>query len=395
MIRKSSALLAMAATALLAASLVIGCGGGAATPAATSVPQPAAAAKPAAPEPTKAPAAEAAKPAAPTQAPAAAPTKAPVVEAAKGFYEGKTINVILPNSAGQGNDTTIRYTTPYVKKYANAKDVLVENAVGAAGLKGFNQIYVAKGDGLTLGSGSLMSMLLQQLSEQEGRQFDANKFQYLGRVYTEQRVLIVPAKSPIKSVEDVLKLGRPVVMPIQGPDEDFLSMALVNKLLGIPTKVITGYAGQADVFLAVLRGEGDWAGTGIRSAQPLIKQGDMRPIMVIGSQRHKDYPDVPTAAEVVKSAEAKPLIDAVNNVVDLNLNYWAPPSVDPKVVAEARSIFGKALTDQEAVSQAQAKIGGRSISYMSGEDVQKRVAQVLAEGGKLTPILKEALAALK
>ncbi|MHB0870869.1 MAG: Bug family tripartite tricarboxylate transporter substrate binding protein [Chloroflexota bacterium] len=364
---------------ILALGLLVGCGSSAPAPAATSKP-----------------AAEAPKAAAtaPTQAPvAAAPTAAPAP--AKPYFEGKNINVIVPNSAGGGIDTVARYTAAYVKKHAGAKDIIVENKVGAAGIKGMNELWVAKPDGLTIGFASLVTLTLQQLSGQEGVQFDPVKFNYLGRAYREPRVVMASAKSDIKSMQDVLKLGRPVVMPIQGLDDESLSMTVIAKQLGIQIKHITGFAGQAEVFLAVMRGEGDLCTTGFRTADPMIKQGDMRPIMVIGAQKISEYPDVPLATDVVTSAEGKALLNTVSELIELQMSYIAPPKMDDKVVAELRSAVSKALQDPEAVANAAAKAGKREIVFMSGEQEQKVLEKVAADAQKIVPILKEGVAAVR
>ena len=44
---------------------------------------------------------------------------------AEGYFKDKTITIILPNSAGRGNDTVLRYVVPYLKTALAAKDVLV------------------------------------------------------------------------------------------------------------------------------------------------------------------------------------------------------------------------------------------------------------------------------
>ncbi len=382
MLRRKSVRFLAGLTAVLALGLLAGCGGGSA------------------PAPTAKPAAEAPKAAEPAKAAdtaAQAPTAVPVAQtgAAKGYFDGKTINVIVPNSPGGGIDTMARYTAPYLKKYSGAKDVIVNNVVGAAGIKGVNQLATSKPDGLTIAFSSVVTMTLQQLSGQEGVQFDATKFNYLGRVFTEPRVLMAPTKGKIQSMDDVLKLGRPVVMPIQGLDDDFLSTTVIAKLTGFQIKAITGYSAQAEVFLAALRGEGELATTGVQTAAPMVKQGDYKVILVNGGARAKDYPDVPTAIEIQKNDDAKNTMKAIANLIDLHMSYYAPSGVDPKVLAELRDITTKALTDKEAVDNVKAKTGGRDIMYMSGEDEQKAVQQVTAEAQKIAPILKAGVESVK
>lgn len=379
MLHRVSVLLAILGVLVLVAA----CGGGAA-PAPTAAP-----AKPAAAEPTKA-----AAPAVTSAPAAAAPTSAPAAAPAKSTVDGKNVELIIPNSAGGGIDTVARYTAPYLKKYSNAKDVVVNNVVGAASIKGMNQLAVAKGDGSTIGFASVVTMTLQQLSGQEGVQFDAGKFNYLGKAYSESRIVIAPAKGNIKTIQDVIA-KKNLVMPIQGLDDDFLSFSVVAKQLGLQIKAITGFAGQADVFLSAMRGEGDLCSTGYKTAAPMIAQGDMRPILIVGPKRIADYPDVPTATEVVTGADAKSTLEVISNLLDMQMSYIAPPSMDAKLVAEFRDYTTKALSDKEAVDNAKAKIGGREIMFIKGVDEQKAIADTIAAGQKIVPILKDAVASVK
>ncbi len=302
----------------------------------------------------------------------------------------------MPNSPGGGNDTIIRYTAPYIKKYSGAKDVLVENVTGAGSMKGFNTIWIGKKDGTLLGSGAMTSMLLQELAGQEGKQFSAGKFNFLARVKSDPRMMLVPKDSKLNKWEDLKTLGRPVNVPVIGPDDDFMLYAMVGKFTGVQLKYISGYTGQADTFLAVQRGEGDITMTGFATANNMIKSGDWKPFLLIGApQRAKEYPDTPLATEYTKTADEKAALDAMGAMADIFVCYFFPPDVKPEIVAEMRGIMDKALQDKEAVDNAPAKTGNQVIAYMPGVQLQDRVATILAQGKFLTPLLKEAQAALK
>lgn len=388
---KSGILLTTVATLLLASSLLIGCGGGAA-PAPTSAPQPAA--KPA--EPTKAPAAPTTAAAQATTAAPAAPTKAAAPARTEGFFKGKTINIILPNTAGQGNDRSLRFVAPYIQEAAGAKDILVENLPGAGGMLGFNKFYTQKADGLNWGAGSVASMVMQQLSGQEGVRWDVSKVNYLARFYADARVLMAPAKGGVKTMDEALKLGRPLNLPIQGLDEDNLAMFLAINFLGLKGKLITGYQGETDVFLACMRGEGDWAMASRTTALPLIKNGDMVPVMILGQDKSPDFPGTPTVLDVLKDQSARESMVAVTNIMQLLISLYMPPGVDPGVVAEARYVVDKGLVGTPVVAEEMPKkTGGRPFAYMKGEDLQAKVNQIMSQSSKLVPVLKQATESIK
>ena len=316
---------------------------------------------------------------------------APVQE--KPYYEGKTITVIIPNSPGKGMDTYGRMITPYIQKYTGAKDIIVKNITGAGGLVGTNTLWNSAPDGLTIAFTSIPTLMLAQMSGSEGVTFDATKFTYIGRASTEPRLLTVGGKSSITSYEDLSKLGRDFVFPTQGTDEDFFTMAALAESLGFKLKTITGYQGNADTALAVVKGEGDGHITAVMDAVSMIKDGDKKPILVIGSERAKEYPDIPNALEVIKDGENKKLMQGIVNMIEMHRCFFGPANMDEKATKELREAVWKALNDPELVDKAN-KVG-LPITPMKGEDVQKNVQIIVEVSQSLIPILKEAVSSIK
>ena len=311
----------------------------------------------------------------------------------KSFYAGKTITLIVPNTAGKGMDTYARMIVPYIEKYSGAKNVIVKNITGAGGVVGINDLWAAKPDGLTIAFTSIPTVILSQLSEGEGVKFDATKFTYLGRASTEARILTVGANSSIKSINDVVNLGRDFKFPTQGTDEDFFTMAIIANSLGFKLKAITGYEGNADTALAVVKGEGDGHITAAMDAATMIKEGDKRPILIVGPERMKEYPDVPTALEVIKDPGAKAPMQAIVNMLEMHRSFFGPPDMNAEAAKELREAIFQALNDPELMAKAEKT--GLPLVPLKGDEEQGKVG-VIAEAGKdIVPILKAAVQATK
>ena len=139
---------------------------------------------------------------------------APAVRAA-GYYEGKTVTMIVPNTPAGAMTQYARMLAPVMAKHLGAKDVRVDNQPGAGSLRGTNMTWNAKPDGLTIAFTNLPTLIMAQLAGSPGVNFDAAKFTYLGSVADEPRVLVVGTVSPLKSIQDVEKLDRPFVYPTQ------------------------------------------------------------------------------------------------------------------------------------------------------------------------------------
>lgn len=308
------------------------------------------------------------------------------------YFKGKRITLILPNSPSGHMTQYARMIAPYIQKHLGAADVHIKNMQGAGGVLGANYLWHAKPDGLTIAFTSVPALVLAQLSGSTGVEFDATKFIYLGRAATEPRVLVVGGKSKIKTIQDVQNLGRPFVFPSQGTDEDFYTMAVLADALHFPLKPVTGYQGNSDTTLAVIKGEGDGHITAWHSSLPGIKSGDLRPILIIGSQREPSYPNVPTALEVTQG-KGKATVQAIVNMIEMHRSFFGPPGMPQAAVTALRDGIWAALQDPGL--QAESKKTGLFLVPMKGSVEQPKVEQIAAAGQAIVPILKQAVAKLK
>jgi tripartite-type tricarboxylate transporter receptor subunit TctC len=223
-------------------------------------------------------------------------------------------------------------------------------------------------------------------------QFDATKFVYLGRAATEGRVLTVGGKSDIQTIQDVENLDRPFIFPTQGTDEDFYTMAVLAHALDFELKAVTGYEGNADTALAVIKGDGDGHITAWHSSLTSIQDGDKRPILIIGSDHIPGYESVPTATEVV-SGPNKGLVQAIVNMIDMHRSFFGPPDMDADATAAMRDAVWSALHDAEL--QAKMSDAGLILVPMRGDEEQPKVEEIAKAGEQIVPILKASVQAIQ
>lgn len=312
---------------------------------------------------------------------------------AQGFYEGKTVTMIVPHSTTGNFGRYSQLLAPYLEEALNAEEVRIEHHRGAGGLVGSNLIWASEPDGLTFGLTSGSSLMLAQLAGGQGVQFDATQFTYLGRPTADDRVIFVGADSGIESFEDVLALDRPFKVPSQGVDDDFYAMALLADGLGFDVQFITGYEGAGDTNLAVIRGDTDGRMTSWPSALPVIEAGDGRPILTIGDERFPDFPDVPTALELTDDPEQKRIIRSLINIQSLHRTFIGPPDMNPEAVEEMRAAVMEVLNDPEMLEEAKA--AGLPIRPMAGDRQQEVVAEIYEASADIPPILDAAVASIQ
>ena len=97
------------------------------------------------------------------------------------FFHGKTIRIIVGVSAGGGFDVYSRAIARHMGKHIPGNPhILVENMPGAGHRIAANYLYkVARPDGLTIGN-VFGGLLVGQVLDYPGIQFDAAKYKYLG-----------------------------------------------------------------------------------------------------------------------------------------------------------------------------------------------------------------------
>lgn len=306
-------------------------------------------------------------------------------------FAGKDITLIVPNSPGEGMDTYARMIAPYIGECLGAQDIVVQNIVGAGGVKGTNTLWESEPDGLTFAFTSVPTIILADLADSEGVVFEADKLTYLGRAATEPRVLAVGGDSELEAA-DLPDLDREFVFPSQGTDEDFYTMAVLADSMGFPLQVVTGYEGNADTALAVVSGKADGHITAVSDAAPMIEEGDKKPIMMISTERVDDYPDVPTALDVVEGDDAK-AVEAIVTAVELHRSFFGPPGMDEATTAKLRDAVTCALENEEL--QAKADEAELPLVPLGGAEEQEAVREVYANSQFLTPVLQRAIESLQ
>src|SRR3970040_7506 len=138
--------------------------------------------------------------------------RAAPASAQDGFYQGKTVRIIVGAAAGGGYDTYSRTIARHIGKHiAGNPTFVVENMPGAGFLISANLTYrVAKPDGLTIGH-FIGGLFLQQLLGKPGVEFDAAKFEYIGVPAQDNYVIGVSKKNAGISTLDQWMKSKTVV----------------------------------------------------------------------------------------------------------------------------------------------------------------------------------------
>ena len=195
------------------------------------------------------------------------------------YYAGKTLRVIVGLEAGGTVDTFARTFSGYLRKHIPGNPtILVQNMPGAGGKTATNHVFErAAPDGLTMLYGP-WDPLAQALGDQ-GLRARYEKFEFLGgtgdiRVVYGRRDMIAGG---IKSPADIAKAETVVLGSLNNTDISGLLPHLALRTLGVKHKLVVGYRGGNDVFLALQRGEVNVHSTSITTFRgrnaPFVKSG--------------------------------------------------------------------------------------------------------------------------
>ena len=226
---------------------------------------------------------------------------APVPRVSKDYdYPHKSIRVIDPFPAAGAGDIIARTVG---QKFAerNGQAFVVDNRPGAGGNVAAELAARATPDGYTLFDVIVYSLAPSvSLYPQAG--FDPMRdFAYITLLAGGSFVVIAYPSFPAKTVAELVALAKSqpgkigyassgVGGPVHMAGELFKSRAGIN-LLHVP------YKGAAPIMTAVASGEVQVGIPSVAGALPLIKAGRVVPIAVLGGQRTKTLPNVPTIAE--------------------------------------------------------------------------------------------------
>lgn len=222
------------------------------------------------------------------------------VSSASAAFPDKPITFVVPSAAGGSPDVLSRLITTQIAKDTGAT-LVIENRPGAAGNIGVTSIKRAAADGYTIGYGNINTLAVNR-SLFKQLPYDVDKdLVPVGQMFNIYNVLIVPADSPIKSVQELITRAKAepgrlsygasgVGTTGHMGGELFKSMANVD-IMFIP------YNGGPAAMQDLMGGRLDFTFANTSEAVPLIQSGKVRALGVSSLKRLDLLPEVPTLDE--------------------------------------------------------------------------------------------------
>ncbi len=302
------------------------------------------------------------------------------------FYKNKVINYIVATKPGGGYDTYARLIGKYMQKYIPGSTIIVKNVPGAGHIIGANETYLAKADGLTMGTFNT-GLIYSQILKQAGIRFDLTKYSWVGKASSDQRIVIVGNKTPYKTIKDIMTGKEPVKMAASGVGSSaYTETILIAEALGAGNmKTVPGYSGR-EGEMAMLRGEVAGTNGAYTGLLGFVKSGECRVLLQIGAKKHKDLPDVPLASELKLSSKGTALFRLIVGVNELGRLTGAPPSVPPARLQALRDAYKKTLTTPDFLKEAEKM--GLDIEAGFGDEVAKLMKEAVNQPEENVTLLR-------
>jgi tripartite-type tricarboxylate transporter receptor subunit TctC len=306
------------------------------------------------------------------------------------FYKGKNIDFTINEAAGGDADLLGRLLGPRLKEYTGATPIFV-NRRSAGGVEGYVYLYKAAPDGLSMGIGMTLPMLLNKVTDAPGAIYEPDKFSYVGSFLRVRNVFIVAANGPYKTVAD-LKKAKKLVLGATSPQGN-LALATMSsiRLLDLDAKVITGTKGTGPLLQDVLSGEIAGTCMPLQSAMRGIRDGNYRALFTLANERFKDIPDVPSLSEahnIAGNEDKKELLAIWDQSLVMSHAIITPPGLSKDKLDFLRGImpvlkkspqFRKDLDKLFAFHVEDADILG-------GPEAEKLVKDAMGKAGKMKSI---------
>jgi tripartite-type tricarboxylate transporter receptor subunit TctC len=314
-------------------------------------------------------------------------------DAVADFYKDKTVSVIVGTSAGGGYDTMARAIARFIGKHMPGQPAfVVRNIPSAGGIAAMNYLYnVAEKDGTVIGAVQNNTPLEPLFGTKEAR-YDAPRFSWLGTPSFEVSMVLLWHTVPVNSVDDLKRIDTHVGASGANSTPAFYTR-LLNATLGTRMKLINGYPGQNDAFLAMERGELDGYPSvfysALTSTRPTwLHDKVAKAIVQYGPERLNELGDVPFAPDLLTNGDDRLLMQTAFAPQALGRPLVAPPGVKTDRMTALRKALADTFVDPAFLAESN-RIGLVVNAPRSGAQLQDVIARAYQSPSRIIERLRK------
>nr|WP_300307468.1 tripartite tricarboxylate transporter substrate binding protein [Halomonas sp.] len=211
-------------------------------------------------------------------------------------YPTKSIDMIVPFSAGGGNDTFVRALQPLLEEKLG-EDLVIRNLAGGGGAVGMSRAVASKPDGYTFLAASNAMLTLEAMGNVA---FSHDDFDFIAKVVEEPYVIAVGGDSQYANLKELVQAatsGTTLKVGVSGVGSSahIAAVAMANRT---DAKFnIIPYPGGSEAISAAMGGHVDAVVLGGAELRSALESGRLKALAMTYDQRSDSLPDVPTFQE--------------------------------------------------------------------------------------------------
>jgi len=224
--------------------------------------------------------------------------------AAQDKYPSRSVKILVPYAPGGATDILARIIAQGMGE-SLGQTFLVENKPGAFGILALEELARSKPDGYTLMVGNVTTNAITPMLYAKRMTFD-----YGASIIPVTRLADLPAfliattkGFPPNSVAEFVayakqRPGQLKYATVGVGSFPHYDMLMFEKKAGLDMIAVPLKGGASEAVTTMAGGEEETSFLNVATTGPLIKAGNLKPLAVVADSRLKDYPNVPTMAEV-------------------------------------------------------------------------------------------------
>ena len=248
-----------------------------------------------------------------------------------GDYPSRPVKIVVGFTPGGSGDAVARILAQSFSQILG-QSFVVENKPGANGNLATDVVRRAEPDGYTLFYTSI-GHATNPLLYKEARYDPVKDFTPIGQVLSAPNVLVVPASSPFKSVQELVAYAHAHPGRLNFASSGMgASVHLSGEMFKYYAKVDmvhVPYKGSGTLMPDLLSGTVSLAFPNLPTAMPLVRRGQLRALGVTTRTRSAAAPDIATIAE--------------SGVPDYDMSTWYGLVAPARLPADIRKKLSEAL----------------------------------------------------
>jgi tripartite-type tricarboxylate transporter receptor subunit TctC len=213
----------------------------------------------------------------------------------------RPINLVVPLGAGGGADIVARILAANLGPVLG-QTVMIENVTGAGGMVGSSRVAKAQPDGYQALLGTVGTHAQNQTLYKTPLYDSRTDFEPVALVVDVPIVLVTTNGMPVKTLQEFIAYTKANQAKLQyaspgAGSSNHLACVFLNAAIGVDVTHVP-YRGASDLFQDLIAGRVDYFCPTSTAALPFTEESkQLRAISILGGERLKVMPSVPSAAE--------------------------------------------------------------------------------------------------